>query len=111
MANNMLFAVLNQALHLHLKGIASVEDIDKAWMAVRMANSGPFGIIDKIGLDVTLDILPDTPEKEKFDKFLTDMINRGNLGVKSGKGFYTYPDPAFEAEGFVVRAKPVEILK
>ena len=29
------------------------------------------------------------------------MIARGELGVKSGKGFYTYPNPAFEQPGFL----------
>ena len=30
------------------------------------------------------------------------MIERGELGVKSGKGFYTYPSPAFEREGWLI---------
>jgi 3-hydroxybutyryl-CoA dehydrogenase len=29
------------------------------------------------------------------------MIKRGNLGVKTGKGFYTYPDPEYRHPGFL----------
>jgi enoyl-CoA hydratase/3-hydroxyacyl-CoA dehydrogenase len=34
-------------------------------------------------------------------RFLTPFIERGDLGVKAGKGFYTYPDPAYEQSEFL----------
>jgi len=38
---------------------------------------------------------------DKPPEALLDMINRGELGVKSGKGFYTYPDPEFLRPDFM----------
>jgi len=37
-------------------------------------------------------------------KFLKAYVDRGELGVKTGNGFYTYPDPAFAQPGFVTGA-------
>ncbi len=34
-------------------------------------------------------------ERDKPPKILLDKVERGELGVKSGKGFYTYPEPSF----------------
>ncbi len=109
LANNLLFSVLNTAMDLYRQGAAPFEEIDRSWMGVRLANAGPFGLIDKIGLDTTYDILSKwygtNPENLPI---LADKISKGELGVKSGKGFYTYPGPAFQAPDFVVRARPVE---
>ena len=35
------------------------------------------------------------------DKFKKQYIDKGLLGVKAGKGFYTYPNPAYERRGFL----------
>ncbi len=103
LANSMLFVVLDKALDLYLAGAADIADIDKAWMTVRLENSGPFGIIDKIGLDVTAELLPDSPNKEEKLRLLRTMIEEGKGGVKTGSGFYSYPDPIYQAEDFVIR--------
>jgi hypothetical protein len=39
------------------------------------------------------------------DKALKAMIDRGNLGVKTGKGFYSYPDPEFRRPDFLMGKK------
>lgn len=107
LANNMLFVVLDKALDLYLDDIADFANIDKAWMGVRVADSGPFGIMDKIGLDVMLELLPVSPNRAAKERLLRDMTDQGRLGVKSGKGFYDYPDPEYQVEGFVFRATAV----
>jgi len=61
---------------------------------------GPFGFLDIIGLDVIRDIenkyyLASGQERDKPPKFLDEMVDQGRLGVKTGQGFYDYPDPAF----------------
>lgn len=109
LANNMLFSVLNTAMDLYRQGAAGIEDIDRAWMGVRLANAGPFGLIDKIGLDVTYDIMVKWYGTNQDNMpLLTEMIAKGELGVKSGKGFYNYPNPSFQDPAFIVRARRVE---
>jgi hypothetical protein len=67
---------------------------------------GPFGWMDIVGLDVVRSIEDiyfeesgDT--RDKAPDFLNGMIERGELGVKSGKGFYSYPNPAYEQAGWL----------
>ena len=62
---------------------------------------GPFGLMDMIGLDVIRDIElvyyhESGDERDAPPRLLLEKIERGELGVKTGKGFYAYPNPAFE---------------
>jgi 3-hydroxybutyryl-CoA dehydrogenase len=75
-------------------------DVDRAWMIAFNAPIGPFGLMDMVGLDVVRDIervyydeLGD--ESDYPPKLLLDKIEKGELGIKTGKGFYTYPNPAY----------------
>ena len=99
--NRVWRAIKKECLRLVDAGVASFEDVDRAWMIAFDQPMGPFAIMDRIGLDVVRDIEM-TYYKESGDpsdappKLLLDMIEEGALGVKTGKGFYTYPNPAFE---------------
>jgi 3-hydroxybutyryl-CoA dehydrogenase len=69
-------------------------------MVFTKMKQGPFALMDMVGLDVVYDIemvyYKDSKDpKDKPPEALLEMIKRGDLGVKSGKGFYTYPDPEF----------------
>jgi 3-hydroxybutyryl-CoA dehydrogenase len=69
-------------------------------------NRGPFGIMDMVGLDVVYDIEmsyynESKDPKDRPPQALKDMIDRKKLGVKTGKGFYTYPDPEFTRPDFL----------
>ncbi len=62
--------------------------------------------MDTIGLDVVRDIEnvyadASGDPTDRPPQLLHDMIARGELGVKSDKGFYAYPNPAFEQPGFL----------
>jgi len=94
--NTMLNALLGSALALAVNGIASVEEIDRAWMGVTKMIVGPFGILDTVGLDLAWKITEsgakftgDKQLQEQAD-FLKQYIDKGWLGVKSGRGFYNY---------------------
>lgn len=99
--NSMLTAFLISAQSLAANGVASAEDIDRAWMGVLNVPKGPFGIMDTVGLETVWTITKLLAHKNndqqlmKNADFLQTYIGRGELGVKSGKGFYDYPDPLF----------------
>jgi len=95
-------------VQLAAKGIASIEDIDRAWMRGDDAPFGPLGALDAVGLDLVIMILAKMRaagvpgfDYEEMSSFLKAYIERGELGVKTGKGFYSYPNPAFRRDGFL----------
>jgi 3-hydroxybutyryl-CoA dehydrogenase len=88
--------------------VASVEDIDRSWMGITGMEIGPFGILDLVGLDLVWDITQRStrwvsflPSVRRVNNFIEKRVAQGMLGVKSGQGFYRYPDPAFQQPGFV----------
>ena len=82
--------------------VASVEDVDRAVMLHLDTPAGPFGLNDHIGLDTIWHVMQskarisgDKALHQFVDEFKRDYIDKGWLGVKSGRGFYTYPNPAY----------------
>lgn len=101
--NAMLVAVIGAAGALVTYDIASIEDVDRSWMGNFKMDRGPFGILDIIGLETVWHVtnaLPDTKSK-KFAALLKTYVDAGKLGVKTGEGFYKYPNPAFQKNDFV----------
>lgn len=105
--NNMLMALLDSALALASNEVAPVEEIDRSWMGVTHMLLGPFGIMDSVGIDTVYKITDywaqqlDNPQAKANAAFLKTYVDQGKLGQKSGKGFYTYPDPAFVKPDFI----------
>ncbi len=105
--NNMLNSLLRSAVSLAASGVTSFENVDRAWMGVMKTPVGPFGILDQVGLETAYHInhywasvLKD-PELERNTAFLKTYVDQGHLGIKTGQGFYSYPDPKFQEPGFV----------
>jgi 3-hydroxybutyryl-CoA dehydrogenase len=94
-ANRVLMPMINEAIYSLHEGVAGVEEIDTI-MKLGMAHPmGPLQLADFIGLDVCHSILNVLYEGFGNAKYapcplLTNMINAGFLGVKSGEGFYKY---------------------
>jgi len=105
--NAMLSDLFKSALALASNGVAAVEDIDRAWMGVLQSPVGPFGMMDKVGLDTVWKIseywarATSDAQLAANAAFLKTHIDDGRLGVKSGAGFYTYPAPLFQQPGFL----------
>jgi 3-hydroxybutyryl-CoA dehydrogenase len=94
-SNRILMPMINEAIISLQEGVASVETIDTV-MKLGMAHPmGPLQLADFIGLDVCLSIMKVLQEGFGNPKYapatlLANMVAAGNLGVKSGEGFYNY---------------------
>jgi len=104
-------AVKREVLHLVDQGFADPEDLDRAWMLEFGSPWGPFGLMDIIGLETVRDIenqyfLDSGDERDKPPALLDRMIDRGRCGVKTGCGFYTYPDPDYENPAWLKKEGP-----
>lgn len=94
-ANRILMPMINEAIISLHEGVAGVEEIDTI-MKLGMAHPmGPLQLADFIGLDVCLAILNVLHEGLGNPKYapcplLVNMVTSGDLGVKSGRGFYDY---------------------
>ncbi len=105
--NAMLVSLIGAAGALVTYDIASIEDVDRSWMGNFKMERGPFGILDMIGLETAWHItntLPDAKSK-KFAALLKTYVDTGKLGIKTGEGFYKYPNPAFQENNFVTGGK------
>jgi 3-hydroxybutyryl-CoA dehydrogenase len=105
---NAMYTALNDAaLALVANGIASLEDVDRAWMGVMHMPIGPFGMLDGVGLDTPWHIADywarqtGAAQARRNADFVKTHVDRGCPGVKSGEGFYSYPGPAYAKPGFV----------
>ncbi|MFA9436152.1 MAG: 3-hydroxyacyl-CoA dehydrogenase family protein [Candidatus Bathyarchaeota archaeon] len=106
--NRVWRAIKKESLTVVDEGVASFEDVDRAWMSLYDTDMGPFGLMDRVGLDVVRDIemvyyRESGDPRDKPPGILLDRISRGELGVKTGKGFYTYPNPEYMVPGWLYR--------
>jgi 3-hydroxybutyryl-CoA dehydrogenase len=115
-ANRLQFALFREALSIVEQGIADPDAVDrvvKFGFGRRLAAAGPFEIFDLAGLDTILavasQILPEiaagTPDEQPIPELLRQKVERGELGVKSGRGFHDWtPEAAEELRGRLTRA-------
>lgn len=94
-ANRILMPMINEAIITLNEGIAGVEEIDTVMKLGMSHPMGPLQLADFIGLDVCLAIMDVLYEGLGNDKYaasplLKNMVAAGNLGVKSGEGFYDW---------------------
>ncbi|MBI5968573.1 MAG: hypothetical protein HY882_12055 [Deltaproteobacteria bacterium] len=104
--NSVWRAIKRQTLYMWAGGYVDFRDIDRAWIVFTGMNLGPFGIMDQVGLDVVYDIEMVYYNESKDPKdyppqALKAMVERKELGVKTGKGFYTYPNPEYARPDFL----------
>ena len=105
--NYMFAGLFDNALTLASNDIAAVEDIDRVWMGIMRMLIGPFGLMDSVGLDTVWHVTnfwakqTGDPVKIKNTEFVKKYVDRGELGQKTRKGFYTYPNPSFTAPDFL----------
>lgn len=95
LGNRMQAALHREAMSIVQEGIASAADVDRAvrlGFGLRMPMWGPLEHIDAVGLDLVLAVqdyvLPDLNNEPRAPQLLRDKVSRGELGQKSGRGFY-----------------------
>lgn len=94
-ANRILLPMINEAIETLFQGIGGVSEIDEMMKLGMGHPMGPLLLADFIGLDVCLSVLEVLHEGFGNPKYaptplLVNMVQAGNLGVKSGIGFYDY---------------------
>jgi len=93
--NRIWRATKKEALESWARGYADIETIDTAWKIFTGMNFGIFELMDNIGLDIVYNVemsyyKESGDPKDKPPQALKDMIDRGELGTKTNKGFYEY---------------------
>ncbi|MBQ9632270.1 MAG: 3-hydroxybutyryl-CoA dehydrogenase [Lachnospiraceae bacterium] len=93
--NRILIPLINEAAFIKMEGVSDVAGIDTAMKLGANHPMGPLELGDFIGLDICLAIMDVLYTETGDSKYracplLRKMVRGGNLGVKSGKGFYIY---------------------
>ena len=102
--NRLQMALFREAVSIVEKGIATPQDVDtvvKNSFGRRYAAAGPFEVWGLAGWDLILAIaqylIPDLESSTEISPVLKDKVERGELGVKAGKGFYDWTPESAEA--------------
>ena len=97
LANRLQHALMREAWSLIDRGIASPEDVDKAvrfGFGMRYLAAGPVLQKEHSGLDVNFlassSVFPDLCNDDRPPPVLADKVKRGELGMKTGQGFWTW---------------------
>jgi len=98
-SNRILMPMINEAVFTLMEGVASKEAIDTVMVLGMKHPMGPLALADLIGLDTCLSIMEVLHAGFEDDKYrpcpmLRDLVKAGQLGRKTGRGFYEYPEVA-----------------
>lgn len=97
LANRVFQAIIRESIDIVASGLASAEDVDTAiaaGMAMRFPVWGPLMHLDAIGTDLGLSVqetvLPSICAEKQAGDYIREMVARGDLGAKTGTGFYDW---------------------
>lgn len=105
--NTWFVPLANAGQTLVTNGVATPEDVDRTYM-MGGASMGPLGMLDMVGMKTVYDVLTfwgrengDAQMIANADYVKERFLDHGLLGVQTGKGYYEYPDPAYQRPGFL----------
>lgn len=116
LANRVFQAIIRESIDIVESGLASAEDVDTAiaaGMAMRFPVWGPLMHLDAIGTNLGLSVqetvLPSIAANREAGKYIKDMVQRGDLGAKTGRGFYDWSERSIDdamkkRDGFIIGA-------
>ena len=103
LANRVFQAIIRESIDIVACGLASAEDVDTAiaaGMAMRFPVWGPLMHLDAVGtnlgLSVQQTVLPSICSDKDAGQFIKDLVENGDLGTSSGKGFYNWNERSIE---------------
>jgi 3-hydroxybutyryl-CoA dehydrogenase len=107
--NTMLVALLNAAQTLITNRVSDHEAIDRTFMIMnRGCERGPCGIIDVVGMKTLYDIFSYWGKENgnlqmvaNANHLKENFLDMGLLGLQTGQGYYSYPDPSYANPGFL----------
>lgn len=107
--NTMLVALLNASQTLVTNGVSTPEYVDKTYMILnRGCALGPCGVIDVVGMKSVYNILSYWGQQNDDEQMIRNaqyikesFLDKGLLGLQTGEGYYRYPNPSYEAPGFL----------
>lgn len=105
--NSLIVPWCTAALDLLVRGVTDCQSIDRTWMIALQSGIGPCGMMDRMGLGVVYHVAkllgegPNTQALEYARYVDEHFIQKGHLGMATGQGFYSYPNPAFAQPGFI----------
>jgi 3-hydroxybutyryl-CoA dehydrogenase len=107
--NSLLLPLLQASQSLITQGVADHETVDRTYMIMnRGCSMGPCGMMDMIGFGTLHNVLSywgkelgDPAMIANGDYIKSQFIDQGLMGTRTGRGYYTYPDPAYQAPGFI----------
>lgn len=105
LANRVFQAIIRESIDIVASGLASAEDVDTAiscGMAMRFPVWGPLKHLDAVGLELGLSVqetvLPDICAEKHANEYIRNLVKNGDLGAKTGKGFYDWSQRSMEAD-------------
>lgn len=105
LANRVFQAIIRESIDIVASGLASAEDVDTAiscGMAMRFPVWGPLKHLDAVGLELGLSVqetvLPDICAEKHANDYIRNLVKNGDLGAKTGKGFYDWSQRSMEAD-------------
>ena len=116
LGNRLQMALVREAANIVAEGIAGAEEIDaviRDGLGLRMPGYGILEHMDMAGLDLALQVMeyvvPDLFNEPRAPDYLRAMVRRGDLGAKTGRGFYDWSVKSAAAvrdrrDGFLVEA-------
>jgi 3-hydroxybutyryl-CoA dehydrogenase len=110
--NRIWAAIKRESLTVVAEGVSTPRDVDEMWKLNMGSKSGPFRLMDAVGLDIVLEIenhylnsFPNLPTTAR--DFVKRYVDAGKIGRKSGEGFYNdYRDDAQSNSAPSVASRP-----